>query len=197
MHEKLSTRCTRAYSGNFTKRWYSPIALLELKRRRRSIYSSDNILKILAETKTAEDINVSLSPQARDDTRVHTDSFPTSNERRQTFFVGGDNIVTEGNDEGVSFTATVQVGNNVFAENFPKAAMVVGKGQNLYSRNIFADEHRDKRRIAGPFYPFSGKEDWSTFKWLSSLQVPMEKLDEFFELPYVCHFLLHQSMILY
>lgn len=171
------------------------MAFLDLKRRRHSIYSSDHILKIPAETtETAEVVSMSesLSPQARDDTRVHTDSFPTGDERWRTFFVGGDNTSAEGNDEGVPFTATV--GNNVFVKNFPKAAMVVGKGQNLYSRNIIADEHREKRKIAGPFYPFSGKEDWDIFKWLSSLQVPMEKLDEFFELPYVCHFLLHLSM---
>ena len=171
------------------------MALLELKRRRHSMYSPGHILKIPAETKTAEVVSVSLS-QARVDTRAHIDGFPTGDELSQSFFVGRDNTYAEGNDEGVvPFTSAVE--NNVYTEYFPEAAMVVGKGQNLYSRNMIADEHRDERRIAGPFYPFSGKEDRNTctFKWLISLQVPTEKLDECFELPYyVCHFLLHLSM---
>ena len=78
------------------------------------------------------------------------------------------------------------VGNDIIIEEYPGAAIIIEKGHNLYSRIIAADEHREKRKIAGPFYPFSGKEDWETFKWLSSLHEPMEKIDEFFKLSYVC-----------
>ena len=74
---------------------------------------------------------------------------------------------------------------SVFVQEYSGAAMVIDKGHNLYLRNVVTDEHHEKRKIAGPFYPFSGKEDWDTFKWLSSLHVPMEKVDEFFNLPYV------------
>lgn len=189
------------------KRWYGsmpvPVALLRLKRRHRSI-GSDRILKIPAETKTRtsgvtvastgdEELEcVPLSLQAQGNTCVDNAIFPTGDGPRQTFFVEEDNTLMERDGGGITFMATV--GNNVFTENFPEAAMIVGKGHNLYSRNMITDEHREKRKIAGPFYPFSGKEDWDTFKWLSSLQVPMEKLDEFFELPYVWHFPLHLSM---
>lgn len=81
-------------------------------------------------------------------------------------------------------------GNDIVVEEYPGAAIIIGKGQNLYSRIIAADEHREKRKIAGPFYPFSSKEDWEMYKWLSSLRGPLEKIDEFFKLPYVYFFLL-------
>ena len=176
------------------------MALLRLGRRRRYV-GSDSILKIPAETDTGgvvgDEICVSssLSLQVQGDACVDINVFPTCDEPRQTFFVEETRTFMERDNEEIP--STTNVGNNVFTENFPEAAMVVGKGHNLYLRNIFADEHRDKRKIAGPFYPFSGKEDWNTFKWLNSLQVPMEKLDEFFELPYVCHFLLYLSMNFY
>lgn len=186
-----------------------PVALLRLKKRYCAMVS-DCILKKPVETTsktsgvaTSDEGSVFLSLQpealAQGDTCVDNTIFPTGYGPRQTFFVEEDSTLTgtgtERDDRGIPFMATV--GNNVFTENFPEAAMVVGRGHNLYSRNIFTDEHCEKRKIAGPFYPFSGKEDWDTFKWLSSLQVPMEKLDEFFELPYVYHFLLHLSMNLY
>ena len=76
-------------------------------------------------------------------------------------------------------------GNDIVVEEYPGAAIIIGDGQNLYSRIIAADEHSEKRKIAGPFYPFSGQKDWEMYKWLSSLRGPMEKIDEFFRLPYV------------
>ena len=162
--------------------------------------SSDRILKIPAETSGVvnDEECVSLPLQAQDDTCVDINirSTQACDEPWQNFFVEEVRPFLERDDGGIPFMATVGNG-NVFTDNFPSAAMVVGKGHNLYSRNMINDEHSEKRRIAGPFYPFSGKEDWDTFKWLSSLQVPMEKLDEFFELPYVCYFLVHISMNLY
>ena len=77
------------------------------------------------------------------------------------------------------------VGNDIVIEEYHGAAIIIGDGQNLYSRIIAADEHSEKRKIAGPFYPFSGQKDWEMYKWLSSLRGPMEKIDEFFRLPYV------------
>ena len=77
------------------------------------------------------------------------------------------------------------VGNDIIVEEYPGAAIIIEKGHNLYSRIIAADEHSEKRKIAGPFYPFSGQKDWEMYKWLSSLRGPMEKIDEFFRLPYV------------
>ena len=89
------------------------------------------------------------------------------------------------------------VGNDIVIEEYHGAAIIIGKGQNLYSRIIAADEHHDQRKIAGPFYPFSGQEDWEMYKWLSSLRGPMEKIDEFFKLPYVCFSLLYQWPSIY
>ena len=90
--------------------------------------------------------------------------------------------------EGTPSLNTIE--SDIIVEEYPGAAIIIGRGQNLYSRIIATDEHREKRKIAGPFYPFSGQEDWEMYKWLSSIRGPMEKLDEFFKLPYVYFFLL-------
>ena len=92
------------------------------------------------------------------------------------------------NAEGMPCLDTV--GSDIVLEEYPGAAIIIGKGHNLYSRIIAADEHHEKRKIAGPFYPFADKEEWETYKWLSSLRVPMEKIDEYFKLPSVSYSLL-------
>ena len=77
------------------------------------------------------------------------------------------------------------LGNDIFVEEYPDAAIVIGQGHNTYSQTMVADEHHEKRKITGLYYPFSGEDDWKMFRWLSSLRVPMDKIDEFFKLPYV------------
>ena len=76
-------------------------------------------------------------------------------------------------------------GNDIIVEEYPDAAIVIGQGHNIYSQTMAADEHHEKRKITGLYYPFSGEEDWKMFRWLSSLRVPMDKIDEFFKLSYV------------
>lgn len=72
-----------------------------------------------------------------------------------------------------------------FIEEFPGAAKVIGKGLNLYARLLQRDEHRTNRDIAGLWYPFAGHVEWQLVKWLSSLQIPMAKIDEFLQMDYV------------
>lgn len=79
------------------------------------------------------------------------------------------------------------VGNDITMEEYPDAALVIGQSHNIYSQTMAADGHHEKRRITGIYYPFSGEEDWKMFQWLSSLRVPMDKIDEFFKLSYVLY----------
>lgn len=41
------------------------------------------------------------------------------------------------------------------------------------------------RKQGGPYYPFSGAMEWELVEWLQTLDVPMERIDQFFKLAYV------------
>ena len=73
----------------------------------------------------------------------------------------------------------------VLVEEYPGAAQVVDESKNLYTQIWEGDKLYESRKIGGAFYPFSGVIEWEVVEWLHSLDVPMEKIDHFFELEYV------------
>ena len=74
---------------------------------------------------------------------------------------------------------------DIFAEYYHGAARIIDTGPNLFDQLWDSDEHYECRKLGGPFYPFAGHIEWEVVQWLSSLDVPMEKIDQFFNLSYV------------
>ena len=73
----------------------------------------------------------------------------------------------------------------ISVEEYPGAAQVIGESKNLFTQIWESDKLYDSRGVGGPFYPFSGLMEWEVVEWLHSLDVPMERIDRFFELEYV------------
>ena len=73
----------------------------------------------------------------------------------------------------------------VSVEEYPEAAQIIDVSKDLYSQIWEGDKLYESRKIGGPFYPFSGLMEWEVVEWLHSLDVPMERIDRFFELEYV------------
>ena len=76
-------------------------------------------------------------------------------------------------------------GLDVFVEEYHGAAQVKDTGPNLYDQLWDSDEYYEHRKLGGPYYPFSGYVEWEVVQWLNSLDVPMEKVDRFFDPDYV------------
>ena len=74
----------------------------------------------------------------------------------------------------------------ISVEEYPGAAQVVSESNNLFTQIWESDKLYESRKIGGSFYPFSGSREWEVVEWLHSLDVPMEKIDRFFDLEYVC-----------
>lgn len=74
---------------------------------------------------------------------------------------------------------------DVVVEEYPSAGKIKGRGCSTYTQLLIADEHVEQRSVAEFWYPFSCREEWQVFRWLSSLRVSMSKVDEFFNLDYV------------
>lgn len=74
---------------------------------------------------------------------------------------------------------------DVFVEEYQGAVQIIDEGPNLYDQLWESDEHFESRKVGGPYYPFSGEIEWEVVQWLHSLDVPMKKIDRFFELLYV------------
>ena len=74
---------------------------------------------------------------------------------------------------------------DVFVEEFHGAAQIIGAGPSLYDQLWDSDKYYECRKLGGPYYPFAGKVEWEVVQWLNSLDVPMEKIDCFFDLSYV------------
>ena len=74
---------------------------------------------------------------------------------------------------------------DIVIEEYSGAAEVKSQGRDPFAQVLENDEHHERRNIVGIWWPFSCREDWQVFKWLSSLHAPMEKIDEFFHLDYV------------
>ena len=179
------------------KRWNGPITLMKIRYPSRSISSrraaqmfsqlglnEREVASIACAGRNGEELDcLSVDYNARLDLND-----PSIGDERQSFLKENDLTGWDKGTEGTLLKA--HIASSILVEGFPGAANIIGKGHNLYSQNILADGHCEKRKIAGPFYPFSGREDWETFKWLSSLHVPMEKLDEFFKLSQVYYFIL-------
>ena len=92
-------------------------------------------------------------------------------------------LITTGNVEGPPRCDVAEL--DVIIEEYPGAGKIKGRGCNTYTQLLVTDEHNRQRSVAGLWYPFSCHEEWEVFRWLSSLHVPMDKLDEFFGLDYV------------
>ena len=73
----------------------------------------------------------------------------------------------------------------ISVEEYPGASQVISESQNLFTQIWESDKLYDSRGVGGPFYPFSGLMEWEVVEWLHSLDVPMERIDRFFELEYV------------
>ena len=73
----------------------------------------------------------------------------------------------------------------ISVEEYPGAAQVISESKNLFTQIWESDKLHDSRGVGGPFYPFSGLTEWEVVEWLHSLDVPMERIDRFFELEYV------------
>ena len=87
------------------------------------------------------------------------------------------------NTEGRPHWDVVEV--DVVVEEYPGAGRIKGRGCSAYMQLLKVDEHVGQRDVAGLWYPFSCREEWQVFRWLSSLRVSMDKVDEFFSLDYV------------
>ena len=74
----------------------------------------------------------------------------------------------------------------ISVEEYPGAAQVISESKNLFTQIWESDKLYESRKIGGSFYPFSGSREWEVVEWLHSLDVPMEKIDRFFDLEYVC-----------
>ena len=74
---------------------------------------------------------------------------------------------------------------DVFVEEFHGAAQIIGVGPSLYDQLWDSDKYFECRKLGGPYYPFAGQVEWEVVQWLNSLDVPMEKIDQFFDLSYV------------
>lgn len=74
----------------------------------------------------------------------------------------------------------------ITVEEFTGAAHVYGECKNLYTHIWENDKLYEKRKQGGPYYPFSGAMEWEVVEWLQTLDVPMERIDRFFQLDYVC-----------
>ena len=74
---------------------------------------------------------------------------------------------------------------SIFIEEYLGAADVIEMNKDLFSQMWEADEYHECRKIGGPHYPFSGPMEWEVVEWLHSLQVPMDRIDRFFDLEYV------------
>ena len=92
-------------------------------------------------------------------------------------------MITAGNVEGPPRCDVAEL--DVIIEEYPGAGRIKGRGCNTYTQLLVTDEHNRQRSVAGLWYPFSCHEEWEVFRWLSSLHVPMDKVDEFFHLDYV------------
>ena len=98
--------------------------------------------------------------------------------------------IPETTDEGLfSRTGAVKL-DDTCVEDYPGAALVMDTGPNLYDQLWDSDEHYKYREVGGPYYPFAGHVEWEVVQWLNSLDVPMEKINGFFDLTYVCSILL-------
>ena len=73
----------------------------------------------------------------------------------------------------------------ISVEEYPGASQVISESQNLFTQIWESDKLYDSHGVGGPFYPFSGLMEWEVVEWLHSLDVPMERIDRFFELEYV------------
>lgn len=69
-------------------------------------------------------------------------------------------------------------------ERFEGAGKKTGEGYDLLSALAAADRFKEQRRI-NPYYPFSCKTEWDVVKWLSSLSVSMNRIDEYLKSDYV------------
>ena len=96
------------------------------------------------------------------------------------------------NIEGRPHWDVVEV--DVIVEEYPGAGRIKGRGCSAYMQLLKVDEHVGQRDIAGLWYPFSCREEWQVFRWLSSLRVPMSKVNEFFNLDYVSTLLLETEL---
>ena len=93
-------------------------------------------------------------------------------------------LITARNAEGPPCCDVAEL--DLIIEEYPGAGRIKGRGCNTYMQFLMTDEHNEQRSVAGLWYPFSCHEEWQVFQWLSSLHVPMDKIDEFFGLDYVC-----------
>ena len=74
----------------------------------------------------------------------------------------------------------------ITVEEFTGAAHIFDECKNLYTHIWENDGLYEKRKQGGPYYPFSGAMEWEVVEWLQTLDVPMERIDHFFQLDYVC-----------
>ena len=73
----------------------------------------------------------------------------------------------------------------IITNEFPGAARVFGEEKNLFTQLWESDGLYRMREQGGPYYPFSGAMEWEVVEWLQALDVPMERIDQFFRLEYV------------
>ena len=74
---------------------------------------------------------------------------------------------------------------DVTIEEYPGVDKIKGQGCNTYTQLLRTDEHSEQRSVSGIWYPFACREEWQVFRWLSSLRVSMDQINEFFSLDYV------------
>lgn len=72
----------------------------------------------------------------------------------------------------------------IYTEHFQGAAKVLRTETNLFHNLLSEDEFYDCRQT-NRYYPFSCETEWEVARWLSGLNVSVEKLDAFFKLKYV------------
>ena len=136
----------------------------------------------LSDSETSEvgsDEEYGLLP-ASEDVIMDVD-FPTVDAEWRCF--AGGEPTTAGNVERPSCYDAAEL--DIIVEEYPGAGRIKGQGCNTYTQFLVNDDYNKQRSVAGLWYPFSCNEEWQVFRWLSSLHVPMDKVDEFFSLDYV------------
>ena len=116
--------------------------------------------------------------------------FPTVNDEWHCF-AGGEPI-SAGNVERPSRCDVAEL--DVTIEEYPGVDKIKGQGCNTYTQLLQTDEHSEQRSVSGVWYPFACREEWQVFRWLSSLRVSMDRVDEFFGLDYVSLLLLMHGL---
>lgn len=88
-------------------------------------------------------------------------------------------------DAACSNDSNQQTTNVAIFNEYDGAAKIVSDGDDLYTQIWESDPLYKQRRHCNAYYPFSGVVEWEIVQWLHSLDVSLDRLNNFFKLRYV------------